>query len=157
MRYDGKHKRNVCVTERLSKHFDWFPVCPEVAIGLGVPRPPVHLVESYDNIHALGVEDAAINVTRALQAYASQCVDQLDDVSGYVFKSRSPSCGPGDTDLFNVEGEVIGKTSGIFAAVVHDLLPTLPLIDEMRLEDPAACEAFIQQVKDYQSAMRGSV
>lgn len=154
MRYDGKNKRNACITEQLSEHFDWFPVCPEVAIGMGVPRPPIHLVEDREGIHALGVEDSTLNVTLALQAYARQISDQLAGASGYVFKSRSPSCGLGDTDLFSTGNRVIGKTTGIFAAVIHDLLPDLPLIDETALADPAACEAFIQRVKRYQPVVQ---
>ncbi len=154
VRYDGGHKRNSCITEQLSEHFDWLPVCPEVAVGMGVPRAPIRLVKDCNAIYALGVEDATINVTLALQDYARQCAAQLKGVSGYVFKSRSPSCGLDDTDLFNTGGEVIGNTSGIFAAVVRDLMPTLPRIDEIRLGDPDAYEAFVRQVKNFQPVLR---
>lgn len=154
VRYDGGHKRNVCITGLLSEHFEWFPVCPEVGIGMGVPRPPIHLVKNYNNIHALGVEDATINATLALQAYVKQCANQLADVSGYVFKSRSPSCGLIDVDYCDARGKLIGKTSGVFATVIQALLPRLPLIDETQLEDPESREAFIRQVKNFQPVPR---
>ena len=155
VRYDGGHKRHACITGLLSKHFDWFPVCPEVAIGMGVPRPPIQLVERHGRVHALGVDNPALDVTAELQDCAQQLVEQLAGVSGYIFKSRSPSCGLTDTDLFNTDHRVSGKTSGIFAARIHVLLPDLPMIDEMRLDDPAIRDAFIQQVKRYHLAGQG--
>lgn len=155
VRYDGGHKRHACITDQLSKHFDWFPVCPEVAIGMGVPRPPIQLVEKNGRVHALGVDDRALDVTDALQDFAQQSLGPLSDVSGYIFKSRSPSCGLTDTDLFDARQRVTGKTAGIFAASIQALLPDLPMIDETCLDDPAARDAFIQQVKHYHPAGQG--
>jgi len=153
VRYDGKHKHCQCVTDVLSDCFDWFPVCPEVAIGMGVPRPPVRLVMRGDGVHACGVEMAELEVTASLRAYARELAATLTGTSGYIFKSRSPSCGVDDADLFNVENELIGKSAGIFSAMIHDLLPDLPLIDEIALEEQVVREAFVQQVRDYH-AMR---
>lgn len=154
VRYDGRHKRNACITDRLSAIFDWFPVCPEVGIGMGVPRPPIQLVKQGDTIHALGVDDADMDVTPALRAYARQLADQLLGISGYIFKSRSPSCGLTDTDLFDHDGIVIGKTAGVFATMIRELMPDLPLIDETSLADPAARDAFVQRVRDYRLAQQ---
>jgi uncharacterized protein YbbK (DUF523 family) len=155
VRYDGRHKRNACITGLLSTYFDWFPVCPEVGIGMGVPRPPIQLVKQGDRVHALGREDANVDVTAALQAYAQQLSAQLAGVSGYVFKSRSPSCGLMDTDLFNPDGTLIGQATGVFAAEVQMLLPGLPLIDEISLVEPLKCEAFVHRVRDYQTVQQG--
>ncbi|TCK17961.1 uncharacterized protein YbbK (DUF523 family) [Thiogranum longum] len=152
VRYDGGHKRSDCVTDLLSTCFDWFPVCPEVAIGLGVPRPPIQLVKLHDGVHALGADNPSLDVTAALQACAQQLAVQLADANGYIFKSRSPSCGLTDADLFNSEGYVTGQAPGIFAATIQACLPDLPLIDEILLDDPVAREAFIQQVKVYRPA-----
>ncbi len=155
VRYDGAHKRNASVIDLLSVYFDRVPVCPEVAIGMGVPRPPIRLVKLEEGIRARGVEDASHDVTRPLQAFAQQCAVQLAGVSGYIFKSRSPSCGLNDTDLFNADGGLIGKTAGIFSAMIHELLPELPGIDENQLEDPAQRDAFVQQVRDYHAKRQG--
>ncbi|NIQ93776.1 MAG: DUF523 domain-containing protein, partial [Desulfuromonadales bacterium] len=57
VRYDGGHKHNRYVTGTLAAWFELVPFCPEVAIGLTVPRPPVHLVERDGDIRALGVDD----------------------------------------------------------------------------------------------------
>ncbi len=150
VRYDGGHKASSCITGLLSTYFDWFPVCPEVAIGLGVPRPPIQLVKLHGSVHALGVDNPSLDVTTALQSCAQQLAGRLGDVSGYIFKSRSPSCGLTDADLFDANGLVTGKTPGVFAAMIHEYLPDLPMIDEIRLNDPAAREAFLRQVTLYQ-------
>ncbi len=155
VRYDGEHKCNDGVIELLSAHFEGVPVCPEVAIGMGVPRPPIRLVKLEAGIRARGVEDASHDVTQLLQAFARQCVVQLAGVSGYIFKSRSPSCGLSDTDLFNADGGLLGKTAGIFSAMIHERLPELPVIDEHQLEDPVQRDAFVQQVRDYHAKQRG--
>ena len=155
VRYDGEHKRNTCVIELLSAYFEEVPVCPEVAIGMGVPRPPIRLVKREAGIRARGVEDSGHDVTQPLQALARQYVVQLADVSGYIFKSRSPSCGLNDTDLFNADGGLVGKTTGIFSAMIHELLPELPAIDENQLEDPVRRDAFVQRVRDYHAKQQG--
>lgn len=154
VRYDGEHKRNACITDLLSAYFDWLPVCPEVGIGMGVPRPPIQLVKQGDGVHALGREDANMNVTRTLQAYAQQVSDQLVGVSGYICKSRSPSCGLTDTELFSPDGTLIGKTTGVFAAKLQILFPDLPLIDEIALAEPSLRDAFVQRVHDYQAVQK---
>ena len=155
VRYDGAHKRNASVIDLLSEYFDGVPVCPEVAIGMSVPRPPIRLVRLEGCIRARGVEDAGHDVTQPLQAFAQQCAVQQAGVSGYIFKSRSPSCGLNDTNLFNADGGLVGKTAGIFSAMLHELMPELPRIDENQLEDPARRDAFVQQVRDYHAKQQG--
>ena len=39
VRYNGGHKRSRYVTDVLSDYFEYVPLCPELAIGLGVPMP----------------------------------------------------------------------------------------------------------------------
>ena len=48
VRYDGGHKRDRYLTDTLGEYFDWFPVCPEVELGLGTPRETIRLVQSGD-------------------------------------------------------------------------------------------------------------
>jgi len=149
VRYDGNHRRDSCITEQLSALFEWLPVCPEVGIGMGVPRAPIRLVTRGGRVHAVGVEDDSFEVTQALQDYAQRMSGQLAGVSGYIFKSRSPSCGLTDTDLFDPEGYLLDQTSGVFSAVIRELFPDLPLTDECALVDPVARNAFVQRVFRY--------
>jgi len=154
VRYNGEHKRANQYIQNLKGFVELVPFCPEVGIGMGVPRPPIQLVKQGDRIYALGVEDATVDVTLALQAYTQQVSDQLAGASGYIFKSRSPSCGLTDTDLFEPNGTLIGKATGVFAAQIQVLFPDMPLIDELTLAEPSLRNAFVQDVRDYQSAQQ---
>ncbi len=156
VRYDGKHKRDDCIEQYLSSRVDWKPVCPEVGAGLGVPRPPVQLVGEKGRPVALGVENANLDVTDALLHYAREMLQELQGVSGYIFKSRSPSCGLTDTPLFSTDGHDKGFTSGIYARVITTALPDLPVIDEQRLRYMHSRELFIQQVLAYWQRQKAS-
>ena len=147
VRYDGNHKRDAYIAGILARDFELVPVCPEVAIGLGVPRAPIELAGNASAPRALGVEDAALDVTRPLAAYGRRMARALPDISGYIFKSRSPSCGIGKVPVRG-SGRRAGA-SGIYAAAFMAARPLLPVEDEDRLKDTQVRENFIQRVRVY--------
>ncbi len=148
VRYDGSNKKNTYITEDLSGLFEFVPFCPEVAIGMGIPRPPIQLVDSNGEVHALGIDNPAVNVTLALREYAGKIKPQLDCLSGYIFKSHSPSCGITEVKvLIGNNYELIGE--GIFAHEIKRMVPDLPVIDEQQLMDDALRSTFLQHVKTY--------
>lgn len=149
VRYDGGHKTNPFITNVLTNNFDFLAICPETGIGLGVPRPPIQLVEIQSQTHALGVDDKSIDVTSALTKYASQIVKEQRHLCGFILKTRSPSCGAGSTDLYNQDGICIGKTSGIFVAALQQLIPEIPVIDEESLQSQEKLAQFTEQVNSY--------
>lgn len=157
VRYDGKHKQDACIAQYFSARVDWKPVCPEVGAGLGVPRPPVQLVGDKDRPRALGVEDARLDVTDMLVDYAREMLPELQGVNGYIFKSRSPSCGLTDTPLFDADGHDNGLTPGIYARLVTTALPGLPVIDEQQLVDAQSRDRFMQQVLSYWQRQQAGV
>jgi uncharacterized protein YbbK (DUF523 family)/uncharacterized protein YbgA (DUF1722 family) len=148
VRYDGGDKRNVFVTEALGRHVDIVPICPEVGIGMGVPRAPIRLVGAVNAPRAVGVREPERDVTEALQRYAQQCRDRLDEVSGYVFKSRSPSCGVTTTPIA-IRGRRPKHGSGIFAAAVRRAHPLLPVIEDHHLDDARRRDNFVERVFAY--------
>ena len=152
VRYDGRDQRDLLITTHLSKLFEWHPVCPEVSIGLGVPRPPIQLVSSRNKVEAVGVDDPSINVTEALDQCATDTASALHEVSGYIFKSKSPSCGLNDTKLFDAQGLQAGVTTGLYAQSIQRLLPDLPVIDERQLLDAKRLEVFVRQVFVYKGS-----
>ncbi len=141
VRYDGGHRCHRLVVESLARHFRLVPFCPEVAIGLGVPRPTIELVREARGVRARGVADPGRDVTDALAAFARAFVRDHPDLAGVVFKARSPSCGLGTPCRPG------GRAVGIFAAVVAGLRPDLPLIEEEALDDPRRREAFLEAVR----------
>jgi uncharacterized protein YbbK (DUF523 family) len=156
VRYDGGHKRDPFICEELARHFEFVPICPEAAAGLGVPRPPVQLVGDPARPRALGREDASLDVTQALEAFSHAWLQQLEGISGFIVKSRSPSCGLHDTPLFDSEGNIQGSGAGIFTRLLTELKPQLPVEDENGIHDPVRRERFLAQVSGYLRGCEGS-
>jgi uncharacterized protein YbgA (DUF1722 family)/uncharacterized protein YbbK (DUF523 family) len=148
VRYDGGHKRDSWITGPLSRHLDYRPICPEVAIGLGVPRPPIHLTGAPQRPRAVGVQDPSLDVTAALQGFARHTARELQGVAGYILKSRSPSCGMARVKLHGQHG-ARQTTVGIHAREIMARLPQLPVEEEGRLNDPLRRENFITRVYTY--------
>ncbi len=151
VRFDGQHKRDAFVAETLSRFFDFVPVCPEAAIGLGIPRQPVRLVRVGDEVRALGVRDAALDVTDALRQFGQQSAASMTDIAGYVLKSRSPSCGMERLKVYDTAGQPLRPVgAGLYASAFREIQPLLPMEEEGRLGDPALRENFIERVFVYQ-------
>jgi uncharacterized protein YbgA (DUF1722 family)/uncharacterized protein YbbK (DUF523 family) len=149
VRYDGTAKRDRWIVDQLGKHVDYRPICPEVAIGLGTPRPPIRLVGTPEQMRVVGVEDPGVDVTEALEDFALNTAAQLGDISGYVFMSKSPSCGMERVKLYTPKGHAEKKGVGAYARVLMQSLPNLPCEEEGRLNDPMLRENFVNRVFSY--------
>lgn len=86
VRFDGGHKRDTFIVSSLSKFVDYMPICPEVAIGMGIPRRPIRLVGAPDRPKAVGTDDPTLDVTDRLQSFARSQVQTFGDLSGYILK-----------------------------------------------------------------------
>ena len=146
VRYDGGHKRDSYVQGVLGQWFELVPICPEVGIGLGVPRAPIHLQRVDGQLRVRGSRDPDLDVTDRLAGYADTMALQLAQVSGYVLKARSPSCG---MERVRVHGEAGKAGVGAYAAAVMQRFPLLPVEEEGRLNDPGLRENFIVRVLAY--------
>jgi uncharacterized protein YbgA (DUF1722 family)/uncharacterized protein YbbK (DUF523 family) len=147
VRYNGGHSRNKFVVEDLGRWFDWEPVCPEVDIGMGTPRPTIRLETGAGGVH-LVAPSTGEDFTRRMSVYAGKRVRALKklDLDGYVVKSRSPSCG---MERIRVYGDAnVKRRDGVgrFTEVLMELWPTLPVEEEGRLNDAKIRENFIERV-----------
>lgn len=149
VRFDGGHKRNVFMLNNLSPYFEFVPYCPEVAIGMGVPRPPMRLVQRQDGVHAVGTQDPTLDNTEALRDYAFEVSGQLQAVSGYILKKDSPSCGMERVRVYDSNNVPAKTGSGIYADTLMQCHPDLPFEEEGRLMDPVLRENFIERVFIY--------
>ncbi len=146
VRYDGQSKANTIVLKQLSEIFELVPVCPEVEAGLPVPRPPVQLTGSIQNPKLTGRDDPAVDVTGIMQQYCHTKPAELEQLSGFIFKSRSPSCGLNSTPVF-INGECVTEHSrGIFARAICASYPELVVIEDTELEDTSTLNRFISAV-----------
>ena len=149
VRYDGGHKHNRYITKLLSGFFEFVPACPEVAIGMGIPRSPIRLVGDPQSPRAVGIKDPTLNVTAELDAYAGASVERVRLLSGYIFKRGSPSCGMARVTVFGSNGTRKTGGTGIFARRLIGEIPLMPVVDEARLRDPVLRENFIARVYVY--------
>lgn len=149
VRYDGRHKRQDFIANTLTEYFGVEPLCPEVAIGLGVPRPAIRLSGDPSSPHARGITDPGMDVTEPLRAYAGEVAAACPALSGYIFKSRSPSCGVQDAPIYQNSAEPVTTGAGVYAGALLSRCPLLPAIDETYLMEYARYESFIRQVSAY--------
>ena len=150
VRFNGGHKESRLCSETLARHFEFVPVCPEVAIGLGTPRQPIRLVGDPDQPRAVGSVHAELDVTDALSAYGRQVATELHDICGFVLMQKSPSCGMERVKVYQANGHPIeGGGSGLFAHALMQARPDLPSEEDGRLNDPVLRENFLTRIFAY--------
>ena len=149
VRYDGGDKYNAWINEELSQQFEFKAFCPEAEAGLGVPRQASQLTQTLNGFRAWGISDPSLVPTDKLIEYSEQQRPDLLFLSGFIFKSGSPSCGLA-VEVFNQQGELLEKTAqGLFSQVVMEMFRELPVIEESQLEADMAREQFIEKVLKY--------
>jgi uncharacterized protein YbgA (DUF1722 family)/uncharacterized protein YbbK (DUF523 family) len=149
VRFDGGHKRSRFVADELAGYFDFVSYCPEVAIGMGIPRQPIRLVGDPDSPQAVGVRDPELNVTQPLRDYGRDVAGKVDDLRGFIFKKDSPSCGMERVKLYNDKGMAERVVSGLFAKELMAANPLLPVEEEGRLNDADLRDNFVTRVYVY--------
>jgi uncharacterized protein YbgA (DUF1722 family)/uncharacterized protein YbbK (DUF523 family) len=150
VRFNGGHKESRLCSRTLTDYFDFIPVCPEVAIGLGVPRQPIRLVSGADQPEAVGTLDHNLNVTQPLANYGRDMAAQLGDICGYIFMQNSPSCGLERVKVYHTNGTRADSGGrGIYARAFCLLHPDLPVEEDGRLNDPVLRENFLTRVFAY--------
>ncbi len=153
VRYDGGHKRDPFLVSTFGRFVEWVPVCPEVEVGMGTPREPIHLVASNDGgspLRLVGVTSRE-DWTARMTTFAASRVRALKSatLAGYVLKQDSPSCGLDGVRV--LAGERVTRSGrGLFADALVGMLPDLPVVEEGLLNDPAQRENFVERVFAYQ-------
>jgi uncharacterized protein YbgA (DUF1722 family)/uncharacterized protein YbbK (DUF523 family) len=150
VRFDGGHKRDAFLTETFGRFVEWVPVCPEVECGLGTPREAMRLVRADESVRLLTVK-TGIDLTDRMERLSRQRLSALagEDLSGYVLKKDSPSCGLERVKVYNEHGTPARAGRGLFAAALVEAFPHLPVEEEGRLADPRLRDNFVERVFAY--------
>ncbi|MBN1580607.1 MAG: DUF1722 domain-containing protein [Anaerolineae bacterium] len=147
VRYDGGHKRNPFLVHDLGRYVDWLPVCPEVEMGLSIPRESMRLVGDPEQPRLIAPKSGT-DYTEQMIAWAHARVERLagEGLHGFIFKKDSPSSGLFRVKVYNEYGIAARNGVGMFAREVARRFPLLPLEEEGRLNDMPLRENFIERV-----------
>ena len=146
VRWDGDHNGDVWPRQIVARLFDLVGLCPEVGVGMGVPRSPIRLEGDALKPRAVGPSG---DYTARLGDYARQVSPAIADVAGYIFADRSPSCGLRGVKVYAADGSFRRVGRGIYAAAVLAEHPTLPAVDAETLQDAAVLHDFVAAVAAY--------
>ena len=129
-RYNGE-KIDAPWLQELASKADILSVCPEVEIGLGVPRKPINLVKDEKGVRV--IQDATgFDLSEEMVSFSQGYLRYIGKVDAFILKSKSPSCGLGTTKIH--EGTKYSLRSGVFAALAEKIFPNAVLVDEKFLE-----------------------
>ncbi len=144
VRFDSGHKLNRFVANEIKDYFDYVPVCPEVGIGLSVPRPTIRLMSDQERILLVETKDQSIDYTDKMIDFSNSKVDQLmsEDLCGYVVCAKSPTCGMERVKVYK-KGHADTNGVGLYTKTLMEKMPWLPVEEDGRLQDPILKENFI--------------
>jgi uncharacterized protein YbgA (DUF1722 family)/uncharacterized protein YbbK (DUF523 family) len=145
-RYNGQLVHDDFV-KKLSQHVNYIPVCPEVAIGLGVPRFPIRMVSHGKEIRLIQPATKS-DLTDKMNKFCDDFLSRLNDVDGFILKFRSPTCGLKDVRIYPKaeKSAPVGKTAGFFGGKVLEVFPGLAIEDEGRLKSLKVREHFLTKL-----------
>ncbi|ARI08312.1 YbgA family protein [Klebsiella grimontii] len=148
VRFDGGHKRMGFVMDELAQWVAFKPICPEMAIGLPVPRPALRLVQTTEGELRMRFSHAPHDdVTEKMADFANAHLSTLGELSGFIVCAKSPSCGMERVRLYDEKGNRGRKEgTGLFTAALMEKYPWLPVEEDGRLHDPALRENFVERV-----------
>ena len=154
VRYDGTDKHIKYITEQLAPDYNLISLCPEMAVGMGVPRSPIHLVDEGSTIQVVAIDNSEKNMTKPLEKYGNIVAESHSDICGYIFKKNSPSCGTKNVKVLNVSGEYERRGKGIYAATIMKIWPLLPVIDEEDCLNKKRVDKFLLDVQMYSEKLK---
>ncbi|MFO7816018.1 MAG: DUF523 and DUF1722 domain-containing protein [Halanaerobiales bacterium] len=141
---------NIDFIDKLSEHVEFQPVCPEIEIGLGVPRQTIRIVRSKDNKEELRLIQPKTerDLTEKMNNFSKEFLNKFDNIDGFVFKERSPSCGPKKVKIYSdIQGQVIHQRGiGFFAQKAIELFPFSAVEGDGRLNNLKLREHFLTKL-----------
>ena len=150
VRFDGQHKLDRYLRDCLGNFVFWVPVCPETECGMPIPREAMSLNGNRDNPDLLTIRTRK-NLTGMMNSWINKRLPELEskNLSGFIFKKKSPSSALYDAKVHNDVGFPYAKSPGLFAKAFTDKFPLIPVEDEGHMHDPGLRENFIERIFIY--------
>ena len=133
--------------DKMKDQIEFIPLCPEIEIGLGLPRESLRLIKVPDGIELVQPKSKKY-LTYDMKKYSQEILKDISDIDGIILKGRSPSCGIKDVKVYSgmEKSPVIGKSMGLFAAEMEKHFPYLPIEEEGRLTNLIIREHFFTKL-----------
>ncbi len=147
VRYDGQLIPSQIIRD-LMPFVDFIKVCPENAIGLGVPREPIRIVKKDDKYHLIQ-HKTNLDVTDKMNTFTNSFVKKLGEVDGFIFKSKSPTMGIKNIKIYSsIErgSNVVNRCGGFFAGKVIEKYNGYPAEEDDRLRNKKIREHFLTKL-----------
>jgi uncharacterized protein YbgA (DUF1722 family)/uncharacterized protein YbbK (DUF523 family) len=149
VRFDGSSKTSKFCVEQLNEHVEFQSFCPEVAIGLPIPRRTIRQIKD-EQLIKVSQSNGEGDITDALKGYGERIAKNTKHLSGFIFCAKSPSCGMERVKVYSPEGNSLTADGvGVFAEQIMLNNPQLPCEENGRLNDPLIRENFIARVFAY--------
>lgn len=150
VRFDAGHKKDVYLTNILGKYVEWVPICPELEVGMGVPREAIRLVGKANEPRLVGSKSGK-DWTNEMNRYSQMKNKQLAELnlSGFIFKKDSPTCGLERVRVYSPSGSPSKEGIGVFARNFIEHFQLVPVEEEGRLNDLKIRENFIERIFAY--------
>ncbi|CAM7741683.1 MAG: DUF523 and DUF1722 domain-containing protein [Citrobacter portucalensis] len=148
VRFDGGHKRMGFAMDELAQWVTFKPVCPEMSIGLSVPRPALRLVQTNEGyIRMRFSHEPGEDITDKMTEFTTPYIRGLSTLSGFIVCAKSPSCGMERVRLYDEMGNRGRKEgTGLFTSALMEAYPWLPVEEDGRLHDPVLRENFVERI-----------
>lgn len=145
-RYDGQIINNNHI-KKLKKFIDFIPVCPEVEIGMGIPRDTIRIVEK-NNKTILYQPETKKDFSNKMNKFSKKFLNELDEVDGFILKSKSPSCGYKSAKIYPKENNTpaIRTGNGLFTRNILLNYSNYPIEEEKRLNNIFIREHFFTSI-----------
>ena len=155
VRFDGGHKHDRFLTDVVGPYVEWVPVCPELEIGMGAPREAIRLERAGEDVRLVGTRSGR-DYTGRMETFSRSRVTGLAGLGlrGYILKKSSPSCGMERVKIYDKNQVPSRDGVGIYARVLKERYPLLPMEEEGRLRDPRLRENFITRIFAYDRWIR---
>lgn len=150
VRFDGNHKRHEECQTRLANHVSFVCFCPEIQIGLPVPRKPIRIVRNGDQSELVGSAPPHTRHTGEMIECADRFLESHPELCGFIGTHGSPSCASGSSKHYATDQRPLPRGDGLFVSRLRELNPILPIEDSGRLNNPALRENFLTRVFTYQ-------
>ncbi|MGL9750431.1 MAG: DUF523 and DUF1722 domain-containing protein [Symbiopectobacterium sp.] len=144
VRFDGGHKRFDFVVYQLAPYCHFQPVCPEMAVGLPVPRPALRVSGVFGSVPATVL--ASISPMRCSR-FPIKKWHRCAICAVLSCVQNPPSCEMERVKVYDSQGKDTRKSGEwLFAQALKRYMPWLPLEENGRLSDPVLRENFIARV-----------